>query len=108
MLEKMKTARAEIMDEIAAAQPIWQLRQFEELATAVLWLWSPAASFVVGVGLPVDGGFSAHLTVATLRLEAAWHIFWRAVSPSIAMISPNNRDSFRRARHGASRFSASG
>jgi NAD(P)-dependent dehydrogenase (short-subunit alcohol dehydrogenase family) len=27
---------------------------------AVLWLCSPAASLVVGVALPVDGGFTAH------------------------------------------------
>jgi NAD(P)-dependent dehydrogenase (short-subunit alcohol dehydrogenase family) len=32
----------------------------EEVAAAILWLCSPGASFVVGVGLPVDGGFTAH------------------------------------------------
>jgi NAD(P)-dependent dehydrogenase (short-subunit alcohol dehydrogenase family) len=26
----------------------------------VLWLCSPGASFVLGVALPVDGGFVAH------------------------------------------------
>jgi NAD(P)-dependent dehydrogenase (short-subunit alcohol dehydrogenase family) len=31
-----------------------------EIAAAVLWLCSPAASFVLGVALPVDGGFTAH------------------------------------------------
>jgi len=32
----------------------------EEIAAAVLWLCSPGASFVLGVALPVDGGFVAH------------------------------------------------
>ena len=31
----------------------------EEIAAAVLWLCSPGASFVVGVALPVDGGYTA-------------------------------------------------
>ena len=30
--------------------------QAEEIAEAVLWLSSPASSFVIGVNLPVDGG----------------------------------------------------
>jgi NAD(P)-dependent dehydrogenase (short-subunit alcohol dehydrogenase family) len=32
----------------------------EEVAAAVLWLCSEGASFVLGVALPVDGGFVAH------------------------------------------------
>jgi NAD(P)-dependent dehydrogenase (short-subunit alcohol dehydrogenase family) len=30
----------------------------EEIAEAALWLCSPGASFVTGVALPVDGGWS--------------------------------------------------
>ena len=43
----------------AAATPIARLGQAEEIAASVLWLCSPGASFVVGVALPVDGGYTA-------------------------------------------------
>jgi NAD(P)-dependent dehydrogenase (short-subunit alcohol dehydrogenase family) len=42
-----------------ANQPIGRLGQGEEIAASVLWLCSPGASFVVGVALPVDGGYTA-------------------------------------------------
>ena len=32
----------------------------EDLIGAVLWLLSPSASFVTGVVIPIDGGFSAY------------------------------------------------
>jgi NAD(P)-dependent dehydrogenase (short-subunit alcohol dehydrogenase family) len=45
--------------EAIANQPINRLGEPEEIAAAVLWLCSPGASFVVGVALPVDGGYTA-------------------------------------------------
>jgi NAD(P)-dependent dehydrogenase (short-subunit alcohol dehydrogenase family) len=39
--------------------PLGRFARPEEVAAAVLWLLSPAASMVNGVSLPVDGGFSA-------------------------------------------------
>lgn len=56
MLKEQQHAMAEIMK----MQPIGRLGRADEIAQAVLWLCSPAASFVVGVALPVDGGFTAH------------------------------------------------
>jgi NAD(P)-dependent dehydrogenase (short-subunit alcohol dehydrogenase family) len=50
----------ETMKAILRTQPIGRLGQPEEVAAAVLWLCSPGASFVLGVALPVDGGFVAH------------------------------------------------
>ncbi|ASP74401.1 oxidoreductase (plasmid) [Sinorhizobium meliloti] len=47
------------MAEAVRNQPIGRLGTANEIAAAVLWLCSPGASFVVGVALPVDGGFTA-------------------------------------------------
>ncbi|MBA2950872.1 SDR family oxidoreductase [Streptomyces himalayensis] len=45
--------------EAEANQPINRLGTAEEIAQAVLWLCSPGAAFVIGVALPVDGGYVA-------------------------------------------------
>jgi NAD(P)-dependent dehydrogenase (short-subunit alcohol dehydrogenase family) len=45
--------------DAVANQPINRLGEADEIAAAVLWLCSPGASFVVGVALPVDGGYTA-------------------------------------------------
>jgi NAD(P)-dependent dehydrogenase (short-subunit alcohol dehydrogenase family) len=45
--------------EYESAQPMRRLGTAEECAEAILWLASDEASFVTGVALPVDGGFTA-------------------------------------------------
>jgi NAD(P)-dependent dehydrogenase (short-subunit alcohol dehydrogenase family) len=50
----------EAMKEVMRDQPIGRPGRPDEVAAAALWLCSPAASLVVGVALPVDGGFTAH------------------------------------------------
>ena len=44
--------------EIATNVPIGRAGRPEEIASAVLWLCSPGASYVVGHGLTVDGGMT--------------------------------------------------
>ncbi|MCC6512040.1 MAG: SDR family oxidoreductase [Pirellulaceae bacterium] len=44
---------------LANRHPLGRIGQPEEIAAAVLWLSSPAASFVTGTDLVVDGGLSA-------------------------------------------------
>jgi NAD(P)-dependent dehydrogenase (short-subunit alcohol dehydrogenase family) len=39
------------------AHPLGRMGQPEEIAEAVLWLCSDAASFVIGHGFAVDGGY---------------------------------------------------
>lgn len=50
----------EAMKVFLKEQPIGRMGLPEEVASAVLWLCSPGASMVLGVALPVDGGFVAH------------------------------------------------
>lgn len=50
----------EAMESVKRDQPIERLGHPDEIAAAVLWLCSSAASFVVATALPVDGGFTAH------------------------------------------------
>ncbi|GAA2917819.1 SDR family NAD(P)-dependent oxidoreductase [Kitasatospora cinereorecta] len=42
-----------------AGQAIDRLGTADEIAQAVLWLCSPGASYVTGIALPVDGGYTA-------------------------------------------------
>jgi NAD(P)-dependent dehydrogenase (short-subunit alcohol dehydrogenase family) len=51
---------AEIVKAMVAREPIGRLGQPEEIAAAVVWLCSPAASFMIGHALAVDGGVLAH------------------------------------------------
>jgi len=60
MVSDMLATQSDAMKEILRDQPIGRLGRSEEIAEAVLWLCSPGASFVLGVALPVDGGFTAH------------------------------------------------
>ncbi len=60
MVADMLETQADAMTEIMRDQPIGRLGRSDEIAAAVLWLCSPGASFVLGVALPVDGGFTAH------------------------------------------------
>ena len=63
LVDKILSAQPDLADGIIASikerEPIGRFGQPEEIATAVVWLCSPEASFVVGAILPVDGGFVA-------------------------------------------------
>ena len=50
----------EAMKGFLKEQPIGRAGRPEEIASVVLWLCSAASSFVLGVALPVDGGFTTH------------------------------------------------
>jgi NAD(P)-dependent dehydrogenase (short-subunit alcohol dehydrogenase family) len=58
MLDKMMATQADALNEMLKNVPIGRLGRPEEIASAVLWLCSPAASFMVGHALAVDGGYT--------------------------------------------------
>ena len=59
MVAAMRSSDELTLDDAIAGQPIGRLGRGEEVAAAALWLCSPGASLVVGVALPVDGGYTA-------------------------------------------------
>ena len=53
-----KDDESEAKVQIVAAHPISRIGQPEEVANAVVWLCSDAASFITGHSLTIDGGFT--------------------------------------------------
>jgi NAD(P)-dependent dehydrogenase (short-subunit alcohol dehydrogenase family) len=58
MLDKMMATQADAINAMLKDVPIGRLGRPEEIASAVLWLCSSAASFMVGHALAVDGGYT--------------------------------------------------
>jgi NAD(P)-dependent dehydrogenase (short-subunit alcohol dehydrogenase family) len=54
-----KNYDADIVEAMVARAPIGRFREAEEIAAAVVWLCTPAVSFMIGHAMAVDGGFLA-------------------------------------------------
>ena len=59
MLERMIEETGMTQESVETQEPVGRLGMPGEIAEAVVWLLSEQASFVTGIALPVDGGYTA-------------------------------------------------
>ena len=59
MLQGIGRSNQVVIERMVAAQPGGRLGKPAEIAEAAVWLCSDAASFVTGLPMPVDGGYTA-------------------------------------------------
>ena len=59
LIDHALLSRPEMEEQIIARHPVGRMGQPEEIAEAVVWLCSDAASFVTGHTMTVDGGYVA-------------------------------------------------
>ena len=59
MVDRFIEQMPEMTDGVQQAAPAGRIGQPEEVAAAVVWLCSDAASFVTGAAVPIDGGLTA-------------------------------------------------
>lgn len=58
MTQRFAAMNPDLTDESAAAHPIGRIARPDEIANAIVWLLSDAASFAVGSPLVIDGGYT--------------------------------------------------
>jgi NAD(P)-dependent dehydrogenase (short-subunit alcohol dehydrogenase family) len=56
LTDRLEQAGEEAQRQAGLAMPMRRIGQPEEVASAVVWLCSDAASFITGATLPIDGG----------------------------------------------------
>ena len=59
MIDRVTERKKEVEKTFTDMEPIGRMGQPEEVAETVVWLCSDKASFITGIGMPVDGGWVA-------------------------------------------------
>ncbi|KRO00602.1 SDR family NAD(P)-dependent oxidoreductase [Companilactobacillus kimchiensis] len=60
MVDRMDSTEKDAMDDLIKEIPIGRLAHPEEVAKVVLFLCSDDASYIIGQGISVDGGYTIH------------------------------------------------
>jgi NAD(P)-dependent dehydrogenase (short-subunit alcohol dehydrogenase family) len=59
LIAEMVHENPALHEELSAAHPLGRIAEPEEIADAIVWLCSGKSSYVTGIALPVDGGYTA-------------------------------------------------
>ena len=59
MVERFSETDPELVSRWKSLHPIGRFAETDEVASAVLWLFSNQSSYVTGTAIPIDGGWTA-------------------------------------------------
>jgi len=59
MIDRLAANQQDYQQRLVATEPVGRMATPDEVAAAIVWLCSDAASFVTGIEMPVDGGWVA-------------------------------------------------